>query len=818
MLDNDYFLLRRIFEKAGLPLFAAGEKDLDLELSYRVNPDGSIRWVWPKEMRAPLFLKFYNVSTPRSRMIARVAKVLFGLGRFASGKIVFSVEAAAYRSFLVGAQGQWALFTGTTGAHRSALFYSHGTFFKIPIGEEASVLFTHEVQQLNRHRRRKYASFVVPGYEFEHGVLMQEDISPASTRSSELTALHWDTLAELAELNACHVSIGVLPEWRLLDEKLAKIQRYQDTRIPASMLRRLKELKDTIDSRTIIPASYAHGDFTPWNIYIREQKLGLIDWEMANPCSPLLYDAFHFIYQQSSLVDHLPYTQIEKQIEEAMQIDKARWIIDIHRLDVQLHHKLYLLFHIVNYLELYARQVSWHPQVKMNMEVWGQAIDALLIQEGKYTPRQALIAGLFDMLNEHPHAVLKWQGGAAVSLPETSDIDMAISPALRKRVSQYFKKNPLVARLKEHRKSFMSNFAVILQDGSFLSVDTIWTFKRRDIVMLDAKELLRSREKNTWGISVPSFSQDLNYTWLFYTLNGKTMPERYQRQFHLHAEGLIRTTNQEFPWTERLGVRDYREVFHPTQPWREKVVQTLLQEPANRGWNRWMNRFWYIIDTIREHAFKPGFIITFSGVDGAGKSTIIENLVVELEKKYRKKVVVLRHRPSLLPMLSAWTKGGRAAAETQAANTLPRQGTNRSTLSSLLRFAYYYTDYLLGQFVVNLRYVWRGYCVVYDRYYFDFINDSRRSNIHLPGGFIRMWYALLLKPRYNFFLYADEGTILQRKKELDGPTIRMLTEKYLTLFTRLGRKKGKARYIPIENKELPETLSVIRHSLQSTLL
>jgi thymidylate kinase len=98
---------------------------------------------------------------------------------------------------------------------------------------------------------------------------------------------------------------------------------------------------------------------------------------------------------------------------------------------------------------------------------------------------------------------------------------------------------------------------------------------------------------------------------------------------------------------------------------------------------------------------------------------------------------------------------------------------------------------------------------LYDRYYFDFIQDGKRSNIVLPYWLTRSWYALLLKPSYNFFLYAEAETILQRKKELDKRTILELTRNYLRLFVSLGKTYRHSKYIAIRNEQLPETLQTI---------
>jgi thymidylate kinase len=103
--------------------------------------------------------------------------------------------------------------------------------------------------------------------------------------------------------------------------------------------------------------------------------------------------------------------------------------------------------------------------------------------------------------------------------------------------------------------------------------------------------------------------------------------------------------------------------------------------------------------------------------------------------------------------------------------------------------------------------------VIYDRYYFDFINDSKRSNLVLPQGVAKLGYRLLLKPKFNFFLYADPETILQRKKELDFSTIQDLTQRYRQLFHQLQGTSETKIYKSILNEDLNRTTSTILKTL-----
>ncbi|MBQ0768226.1 MAG: hypothetical protein KBT58_02980, partial [Bizionia sp.] len=129
-------------------------------------------------------------------------------------------------------------------------------------------------------------------------------------------------------------------------------------------------------------------------------------------------------------------------------------------------------------------------------------------------------------------------------------------------------------------------------------------------------------------------------------------------------------------------------------------------------------------------------IITFSGVDGAGKTTILREFTGILKNKYGKKVKEIRHRPSILPILSA-IKYGEKKAEQKTMEVLPRTGSNKSKMSSYIRFFYYLIDYVFGQWVIYFKYTRKDIIIIYDRYYFDFINDARRTNINLDSKFIK---------------------------------------------------------------------------------
>jgi thymidylate kinase len=568
--------------------------------------------------------------------------------------------------------------------------------------------------------------------------------------------------------------------WKLTTAYLGELAVMEDSRLPKGLIRKLQWLAESIPSDKFIRCALAHGDFTPWNMYVAHGGIHLYDWELSIPDAPAMLDACHFVFQSGILIHRRPAAAILQEVAALQEYDLVRD-------DFHLYLRLYLLINCAYYLQLYSRQAQWHVQIGWLLQTWSEALDMVLEEDGIASQRQLLCMDVFDHLQNKPYAALKWLEERPEDVPVGSDIDLCVDRRIVGGLGQLVRKHPLVEGCRIRRKSFMNNYAIFLKDGSLLSIDAIWAFMRKDVRMLDAAALLGSRQTDKYGVQIPEMEMDCRYAFLFYLLNGASVPERYQTRFGR---------------SELAFAFDYNQNVH------EAILKRIRSQPANMGWRGMLKKLHYWRDVAGDLFHRGGMVVTFSGVDGAGKSTIIENTRQLLEKQLRRKVIVLRHRPSLLPILSAWTHG-KELAEKKAAGTLPRQGRNKSSLSSLLRFVYYYVDYWFGQFYVQFRYVNRGYVVLYDRYYFDFINDSQRSNIRLSPSFTGWFYRFLLKPDLNFFLYALPEEILQRKQELDMGTIQELTDKYMRLFKRLTRRYRYSKYIPINNRHMADTIATI---------
>lgn len=416
------------------------------------------------------------------------------------------------------------------------------------------------------------------------------------------------------------------------------------------------------------------------------------------------------------------------------------------------------------------------------------------------------IESLFRFLKAEKYVLLKWLGKDISHLPEDSDLDILVTEEVAKKIGRFIEQTKEINKVKKEERSGVTHFYLYFEKGDFLQIDLLFKFVRKELIYLPNEIIFKNNIKIN-NIKTCTRSLVFEHVLLFNFLNYSGLPDKYFTYFNsLSAnkqEELISHFNQKYG----TNFKNIVDTTSFTTANRATIINYLGQLEENSFANKVRNGVNHLKSVGKSLKESNGQIITFSGVDGAGKSTIIKDVLHLLGGKYRKNVVVLRHRPSLLPIISAWRYGKKKAEEKSVAR-LPRQGNNKNNLSSLFRFGYYYLDYLLGQFYVWAKYLLRGYIVLYDRYYFDFIVDGKRSNISLNESLPKNLYPFIAKPKLNFFLYADADTILKRKKELAPETIKSLTRKYRSLFKELSTQR-KEVYLDIENIDRKTTLHTI---------
>ena len=426
--------------------------------------------------------------------------------------------------------------------------------------------------------------------------------------------------------------------------------------------------------------------------------------------------------------------------------------------------------------------------------------------------KNTFITSLFESLKNEAYVLLKWLGEDLSNLPEGSDLDILVEAETAKKIAIFIETYDLVSKSVKAVRAGTIHYFLYFQNGDFLQIDLLFQLVRKQWTYLDRKELF-DKAIEVKGIKTCPPALVFNHVLLFNFLNYSGLPQKYFQYFSTWTLPQQTQLLQQFNQRYGTNFQNLLATLDFDKKERRLIANTLSSQINNTYTQKLQNGFKYLRSVGKQLMGKRGKIITFSGVDGAGKSTIIQDILYLLGSKYRERVIVLRHRPSLLPILSAW-KYGKKEAEQKSMESLPRQGNNNNKITSFFRFSYYFLDYFFGQFYIWAKYLLRGYTVLYDRYYFDFIIDGKRSNINLPAVIPQKLYPFIAKPQLNFFLYADVSTILQRKRELNPKDITSLTNQYQTLFQELG-KKHEGAYIPIENIYRQDTIqTIINHYLK----
>lgn len=309
-------------------------------------------------------------------------------------------------------------------------------------------------------------------------------------------------------------------------------------------------------------------------------------------------------------------------------------------------------------------------------------------------------------------------------------------------------------------------------------------------------------------VYIPDLRFDLEYTLLFYYLNNSDIPLRYEHYFGEYGVNERNRALRYLNYKYNLEIQEFSDLFRPEKTQSKLINQVRVRNRKNLKLALKSN-INYLMDTAKSLIKPTQITISFSGVDGVGKSSVIEQVKKEIKDKYRLESVVLKHRPRVLPILSSFKHGSIEKAEELATETVPQKEVKTSRFSGLVRFSYYYLDYLLGSLIVSVKYRSRGKVVIYDRYYFDFINHQEKSNLRLNKNVAKLFYRFIAKPKLNVLLHAPSEKIYERKQELDIDSIERLNHGYRSLFKELSGKYKRSNYVIKANNDLQDTVDSI---------
>lgn len=355
-----------------------------------------MRWIYEAEAKKPYFLELYNSGTLKGRLYKQALSLAFSSGfgsHFASGSFILQQKNKNKVEQVVSGSGAetYCIFTGTKGENRKSIISIHGQsqtthFIKIAFQEAPRNLIKNELQMLTTLSKYDFTALSLPqpSGSIDPSYAKMTNIKPKATISANrLRDVHIKALAELYLTNHETRPIQNSSAWETISNQLHLLDKEHeivndlDATTIYNIIRNLFSIFNSIDPNVKIPVSFAHGDFTPWNMYTDDHRLYLYDWELAGAGMPMLMDLFHFIFQSQVLLFRKDYHSIASSIQDALKNTYTTEIIKTYQIDVNLHYKLYLLFTVTYYTRLYIHQKPLHSQAHWLINTWNHALHEL---------------------------------------------------------------------------------------------------------------------------------------------------------------------------------------------------------------------------------------------------------------------------------------------------------------------------------------------------------------------------------------------------------------------------------------------------------
>jgi len=184
-------------------------------------------------------------------------------------------------------------------------------------------------------------------------------------------------------------------------------------------------------------------------------------------------------------------------------------------------------------------------------------------------------------------------------------------------------------------------------------------------------------------------------------------------------------------------------------------------------------------------------LISFSGIDGAGKSTQIENLRSRLEEAGRSvQIITFWDDVATLKQFREGVghkvfKGDKGIGSPDA--PIHRRDKNvQSPLVSLSRLGLYFSDALSLRSKVRAVVKSNADVVIFDRYVFDELANLKLSSAAIRA-YIRAVMKLVPRPDVSFILDADPDAAFARKPEYPLEFLHTNRRAYLTLAQMIGQ-------------------------------
>jgi thymidylate kinase len=180
---------------------------------------------------------------------------------------------------------------------------------------------------------------------------------------------------------------------------------------------------------------------------------------------------------------------------------------------------------------------------------------------------------------------------------------------------------------------------------------------------------------------------------------------------------------------------------------------------------------------------KPGIVVAVLGLDGSGKSTLVELMKNDIERLFHAAVEHRHLRPGFLPQLATLARRDIGQAM-RLAN--PHVKPPSGAIVSIIRLAYYTIDYFLGYWVCVYPVLVKFPTVFFfDRYFYDYYIDPARLRVSAPWWMVELFAFFVPEPDLTIMIRPHPEVFHKRKPELPLEELRQQSERVYILAKKL---------------------------------
>ena len=193
--------------------------------------------------------------------------------------------------------------------------------------------------------------------------------------------------------------------------------------------------------------------------------------------------------------------------------------------------------------------------------------------------------------------------------------------------------------------------------------------------------------------------------------------------------------------------------------------------------------------------FRKKQLIVFIGPDGSGKSTLIDNYKIALDRFFPDSITTFHRRYQILPDLKTNRGFSSMKGKIKAGENVKIKRSFISIFFTLTIVFYYTFEFILGNYIL-FKNKFNGRLVLFDRYYFDHFIQPTSRNLIFPLR--KLLLAFVAKPMLIVHLKASSAEIYKRKKDLPENEI-AIQNTYIEMVT-----KGYDNVLQLDSVEMNE--------------